>query len=44
MRRDSMVRLHVLSFIPDTRPLFAAGFSLLSAWVRPGEGGVSLPL
>ena len=38
MRRDSMVRLHVLSFIPDTRPLFAAEFSLLGAWVWPGEG------
>lgn len=42
MRRDFIVRLHVLSFIPDTRPLFAAEFSLLSAWVWPGEGGVSL--
>ena len=43
MRRDSMVRLHVLSFIPDTRPLFAAEFSLLSAWVWPGGGGCLSP-
>ena len=42
MRRNSMVRLHMLSFIPDTRPLFAAEFSLLGAWVWPGEGIVSL--
>lgn len=42
MRRNSIVRLYVLSFIPDTRPLFAAEFSLLSAWVWPGEGVVSL--
>ena len=38
MRRNPMVRLHVLSFIPDTRPRFAAEFSLLGAWVWPGEG------
>ena len=38
MRRNPMVRLHVQSFIPDTRPLFAAEFSLLGAWVWPGEG------
>ena len=43
MRRDSMVRLHVLSFIPDTRPLFAAEFSLLGAWVWPGGGGCLSP-
>ena len=38
LRRNPILRLLMLSFIPDTRPLLAAGFSLLSAWVGPGRG------
>ena len=43
MSRNPMLRLLMLSFIPDTRPLFAAEFSLLGAWVWPGGGGCLSP-
>lgn len=42
MRRNSMVRLHMLSFIPDTRPLFAAEFHFSAHGSGRGERGVSL--